>query len=116
MTRFYWIKYTLKHKRAFLRVEKQLLGYNTLRGYLHDLDKVILYPILGKELTSKLHKKWSRHHNRARTIQDMMEVVCDWECARFTKEDKPLSAREFLYKHNQDVINRFEPILQLLGL
>lgn len=35
------IVYTMKHKRAFLRVEKELLGHNTVRGFLHDLDKVL---------------------------------------------------------------------------
>lgn len=33
------IKYTMKHRKAFRAVEKQLLGHNTIRGYLHDLDK-----------------------------------------------------------------------------
>lgn len=37
------IKYTMKHRKAFRAVEKQLLGHNTIRGYLHDLDKVFLY-------------------------------------------------------------------------
>lgn len=37
------IKYTLEHRKAFRVVEKQLLGHNTIRGYLHDLDKVFLY-------------------------------------------------------------------------
>lgn len=31
------IKYTMKHRKAFRAVEKQLLGHNTIRGYLHDL-------------------------------------------------------------------------------
>ena len=36
------ISYTWKHKIAFLKVEKQLLGKNTLSGYLHDIDKILL--------------------------------------------------------------------------
>lgn len=40
------IAYTIKHRKAFRRVEKELLGHNTLRGILHDLDKVFLYMIL----------------------------------------------------------------------
>ena len=39
------IIYTVKHRKAFRRVEKELLGHNTLRGILHDLDKVFLYMI-----------------------------------------------------------------------
>ena len=37
------IKYTLRHKKAFLKVEKELRGKNTLKGYLHDVDKPFLY-------------------------------------------------------------------------
>ena len=50
MNRFQAMMYTWRHKKAFLKVEKELLGKNTIRGYLHDADKLILYPILGKKL------------------------------------------------------------------
>ena len=40
------IAYTIKHRKAFRNVEKELLGHNTIRGVLHDLDKVFLYMIL----------------------------------------------------------------------
>lgn len=39
------IAYTLRHRKAFRRVEKELLGHSTLRGIFHDLDKVFLYMI-----------------------------------------------------------------------
>ena len=42
----YKIKYSLEHRKAFLDLEKKLLGKNTVRGYLHDLDKIILYHFL----------------------------------------------------------------------
>lgn len=45
------IKYTLKHRKAFRAVEKQLLGHNTIRGYLHDLDKVFLYMVMDYKRT-----------------------------------------------------------------
>lgn len=59
------IVYTMKHKRAFLRVEKELLGHNTVRGFLHDLDKVFIYLVTPKsweKKVSKFHRKYSRHH------------------------------------------------------
>ena len=43
------IKYTLKHRKAFRIIERQLLGHNTIRGYLHDLDKIFLYMIMDYE-------------------------------------------------------------------
>ena len=56
------IKYTLKHRKAFRAVEKQLLGHNTIRGYLHDLDKVFLYMVMDYKCAHKIHRSHSRHH------------------------------------------------------
>lgn len=110
------IKYTLKHKRAFLKVEKELLGRNTIRGYLHDLDKVFMYTILSYETTRKIHKKYSRHHMRARCKRDYIQQVIDWESAHLTKEDKPLSAYETMICYYSDKIDIYEPIMNELGL
>lgn len=40
---FKQIKYTLDHRKAFRKVEKELLVKNTLSSYLHNFDKVFLY-------------------------------------------------------------------------
>ena len=56
------IKYTLKHRKAFRIIERQLLGHNTIRGYLHDLDKIFLYMIMDYERVYKIHRGHSRHH------------------------------------------------------
>jgi hypothetical protein len=50
------IVYTMKHKRAFLRVEKELLGHNTVRGFLHDLDKVFVYLVTPKIFQTSSYK------------------------------------------------------------
>lgn len=103
-----YIKYTWNHKKAFLKVEKILLGKNTIRGYLHDVDKLFMYMFLSKKLANKLHRKYSHHHiNKAKTIADYTQMIIDWECARFTKEDKPLDAFETLYKYYPQL----EPII-----
>lgn len=105
MNRFQAMRYTLMHKKAFLIIEKRALGKNTLRGYLHDVDKLILYPILGKDKTHKFHRKHSKHHfDNVRTIQDKIQMLIDWESARYTKPDKPLSAFGFMmerYPHSK---------------
>ena len=90
------IKYTSKHKIAFLKMEKQLLGKNTFRSYLHDLDKLIMY-IVGfpKKLAHNIHVATAPHHVRNGKIKKPIQAIIDWECARFTKPDKPLNAREF---------------------
>lgn len=111
-----YIQYTWKHKKAFLKIEKELKGYNTFRGYTHDLLKLVLYFILPKNIVSKLHTKYSRHHDRAKTMEDYAQKVFDYESARYTKPDKPLSAREFIYTKKKNEIGIFEPLLQKYGL
>lgn len=91
-------KYTWEHKKAFLKVEKILRGKNTLRGYLHDTDKLFLYLFFDKKKVHKIHRNKSRHHTiKARTKEDYIQMAIDWECARITKPDKPMNAYETLY-------------------
>lgn len=117
LMRLQLVNYTLKHRKAFREVEKELFGNVTFRGCVHDLDKVFLYPILGKKLTTKIHRKFARHHvNSAHTQKDFKQMVVDWECARFTKVDKPLNAYDTLYKFYPEWEDRILPILQELGL
>lgn len=111
------IIYTLDHKKAFLKMEKKLLGKNTIRGYLHDLDKIVLKLFLDKETVSKLHRSYSRHHiNRAHTRKDYIQMVIDWECSRYTKPDKPLTARETLHKFFPKLELKILPILDEFSL
>lgn len=111
------ILYTLEHRKAFLEVEKKLLGHNTIRGYFHDLDKVILKLFLSKDIVQKIHRKHSRHHAKnAYTKQDYIQMIIDWECARYTKPDKPLNARETLYKFYPELESKIIPILEEFNL
>lgn len=113
------ISYTLRHKKAFLKVEKQLRGKNTLRGYLHDIDKPFLYLALWikYEDIQKIHRKNSKHHvrnNLVKSKDDLIDTVIDWECARITKPDKPLNAYETLLKFYPDKKDEFLPIIREL--
>jgi len=111
------INYTWQHKKAFLKVEKNLLGHNTIRGYLHDLDKIFLKIFLDSKTVHNLHRKHSRHHEiKAKTKEDYIQMIIDWECARFTKPDKPLNARETLYKFYPNLKHEIEPLLAALKL
>lgn len=117
MNRFHYIGYTLAHRKAFRKVEKELFGRVSIRGYLHDLDKVFLYLIVGKKKGSKLHRKYSRHHEKkARTRKDFEQMVVDWECVRFTKADKPLNAYDTLYRYYPHLESVIIPILQEVHL
>ena len=98
------INYTWQHKKAYLTVEKELTSKNTLSGYLHDLDKIIMYALfVPKETVSSIHRKLSSHHEQNSKIKNIKEAIIDWECARFTKPDKPLNARETYYKYYKNV-------------
>lgn len=111
--------YTWEHKKAFIITEKKLTGKNTLRGYMHDTDKLFLYLLFTKKETSKIHRTYARHHKENdlyKTKNDMVQMMIDWECNSLTKKDKPESAREFLNKKYPYEVNRYIPILEELGI
>ena len=111
------ILYSWKHRKAFVKLEKELLGKNTIRGYLHDVDKIILYHFLPTEFVHTCHQWWSKHHERrAKTHDDFVQMAIDWECARFTKPDKPLDAYDTLYKFYPHMEDEILPILKELNL
>lgn len=117
MNRFQAMKYTWKHKIAFLKTEKEILGKNTIRGLLHDTDKLLLYPIFGVKKTHQFHRTHSKHHyNNVVSEKDKIQLIIDWECARYTKPDKPLTAREYLNKRYKDDTKGISEILDKLGL
>ena len=105
------IPYTWKHYLAFLKVEKQLLGYYKYK--FHDWDKIAMYiflPFLGTRIIGQLHQRCQNHHPIYSVGKDKVknykyptdvnweEAIIDWECARITKPDKPLNAKDTLKK------------------
>ena len=112
------IRYTQAHRKAYKKIEKELLGHNTWRSYVHDLDKVILYNFLPFEKVKKFHRSTARHHeNRVRkTKNDYIDMIIDWECARFTKPDKPLNAYDTLYKFYPNLEKEILPLLKKYNL
>ena len=110
------INYTWQHKKAFLQVERDLLGKNTIQGYLHDTDKLFMYIIgVPKNLAHKIHVSIAPHHIRKGKVKSPMQAIIDWESARYTKPDKPLSAREY-YEQKCPKIPVIEMLLNKYGL
>ena len=118
-------RYSWRHKIAFLKTERQLLGHNTWRGYMHDIDKLLyLYPaalIFGrtKKWASARHRNHSHHHvenAHKKCRADYIEMIIDWECARYTKPDKPMNAYETMNKLYPQMRAHLLPIMQELGL
>lgn len=117
MDRLKKIIYTLKHRRAFKKVEKKLFGKKSKMWILHDIEKPILYLLLGVKLGSKIHRHFSKHHVKSiRKKKDWRQMVVDWECARLTKPDKPLNAYETMLKYYPETESHILPILKNLGL
>ena len=109
------IKYTLEHKKAFKKVEKEFLGHNTWRSIVHDIDKVILYNFWEHKRVKEFHRKTARHHvenNIKKRKGDYIEMIIDWECARYSKPDKPLNAYDTLYNLYPDLEEIILPILK----
>lgn len=89
------IKYTMAHRKCLNKIAKS-------KGYyfpFHDLDKIFLYIFFGKKITGKLHRLYSKHHERMINgkldIRNKIEAIFDWESCRFTKKDKPMTAYEY---------------------
>ncbi|MBQ8750575.1 MAG: hypothetical protein IJZ30_02935 [Alphaproteobacteria bacterium] len=117
--RYDHIVYTLKHKIAFLEVEKKLRGHNTIRGYLHDIDKPFLYLALWLDMKDiqTIHRRNNKHHvrnNLKKSKEDLIDTIIDWECARITKLDKPLNAYQTLMKFYPEYKDEFLPIIKEL--
>ena len=84
---------------------------STLLGF----DKVILYNIWPHKKVKNFHRATARHHsenNIKKTRNDYIEMIIDWECARYTKPDKPLNAYDTLYKWYPELEKEILPILE----
>lgn len=103
--------YTFMHRRALRYVLDSYFPdhpmYDDLdyRAEIHDLDKA-LYLILGgdKKQASAYHRATNPHHmegNAAPSNLDMIEAIIDYECAGFTKADKPLNAYDTVIQWNK---------------
>lgn len=112
--RFKKMQYTLRHRKAFRQVEKELTGRVSLSGWMHDLDKVILYLIFGVKITSKIHHAIAGHHvpNCLSSNKNKIQAIIDWECARITKPDKPLNAHDTLLKYYSEYTDQFMPLIK----
>lgn len=99
------LEYTFEHRQAFAFTAAKLFGTDPLypmlekRARLHDLDKAFLYSLVSKQDASAFHKLVSSHHieNTApKSKLDLLEAYVDWDCAGYTKPDKPDNAWDAL--------------------
>ena len=116
-----YIEYTYKHRKIviylankYYKDNKELLD----KVKLHDLDKLFMYLFYEKEDASNIHRDLMSHHQNkiVKDKLDYMEMVLDWESARYTKPDKPLNAYDTLYMFYPGLEEHILPILKELGI
>ena len=117
MKNFEHIKYTYKHRKIVMRLAEKYFNDNSEvleQVKQHDLDKLYLYLFYDKKTVSRIHREQSSHHENdlEKTYLDYVEMVLDWESARYTKPDKPLNAYDTLVKFYPGMTDVILPILQ----
>lgn len=125
MKNFDWCVYTYKHRRAFVYVVNRLIKDPVLktemlkRARVHDMDKMLLYLFWDQDRSQRYHVEHVSHHlesGRPQSRYDMVETVIDYECAPYTKPDKPLNAYDFVCKLlDMEILDR-EKADQLLDI
>lgn len=110
--------YTFKHRKIVMFLANKYVKNSREKILkqieLHDLDKLFMYMFYNKKDVSKIHRMYSVHHDNElpKTYEDYVEMVLDWESARYTKPDKPLNAYDTLYKYFSHMEQEVLPILK----
>lgn len=118
------IPYSFIHSLCYRKVEHHLLGRHIHNW--HDFDKILLFiifPWLGPDCINAIHVltqnhhpiywvqnlegKWIKHLKIADEV-DWEQAIIDWECARFTKPDKPLDAYDTYLKYYKSLDDEFD--------
>ena len=112
------LKYTYKHRKVVMYLANKYIKENKDaildKMKNHDLDKMFMYLFYEKRDVSQMHRKLSSHHDNEieKDYMDYVEMVLDWESARYTKPDKPLNAYDTLYKYYPAMEEKIMPILK----
>ena len=120
MNNFNDLVYTYKHRKIVMYLAKKYFNDPILldKVYEHDMDKMYLLLFYEKKNINKYHSIVSHHHDNEipKTELDYIEMVLDWESARYTKDDKPLNAFDTLNKYYPHLKEQILPYLEKMGL
>lgn len=116
-----YIKYTYKHRKIVMKLAEVYFKDNEEvleQVKYHDLDKLFLYLFYDKKTVSKINRDVTSHHENdlEKTYLDYVEMVLDWESARYTKPDKPLNAYDTLVNYYPTMEGEILPILEMMGI
>ena len=113
--------YTYKHRKILNYLANKYFKDNKeLKERLkyHDMDKMYLLLFYDKKDIESYHRTMSSHHDNEITKNelDYIEMILDWESARYTKDDKPLNAYDTMIKFYPHLKKNILPILKRIGL
>lgn len=120
MKNFEKILYTYKHRKVLFKLAQKYYNNQEFLEKIknHDLDKMFMLLFYEKKDIENIHRKSSYHHDNElnKTKDNYVEMILDWESARYTKPDKPLNAYDTLYKFYPHLEDKILPILKELKL
>lgn len=126
-----WCIYTYRHRKAFEYCVRRYIHEPVLReemlmrAAVHDMDKMTMYLFMDQKEAQEMHVDTQPHHlenDLPRTYEDLVETVIDYECAPYTKPDKPLNAFDFTNLLmdrkilDEETGNRLISIMEELGI
>lgn len=120
MKNFDKLVYTYKHRKILNFLAKKYFDDPKVLERLkhHDMDKMYLLLFYKKKDIESYHRSMSSHHDNdiKKTELDYIEMVLDWESARYTKDDKPFNAYDTMCKFYPHLEKELLPILKKIGL
>ncbi len=120
MKNFDKLVYTYKHRKILTYLAEKYYNNEELIKQLenHDMDKMYSLLFYDKKDINKFHRALSTHHDNdiPKTELDYVEMILDWESARYTKDDKPLNAYDTLIKFYPHLEDQILPLLKKMGM
>lgn len=125
MLNYEYCAYTYRHRKALLYlIEKKITDPELKKKMIkkakvHDMDKMFLYKYLPKKVASEYHRSHASHHmenDLPKTFEDKVEAIFDYECAAYTKPDKPLNAYDTIVKFKPQLLNELVDILKQFNM
>lgn len=113
-----YIEYTYLHRKVVIYLANKYIKRDKEKILkqiqYHDMDKLFMYLFYDKKDVSAMHRKLTSHHENEieKNYIDYIEMILDWESARYTKPDKPLNAYDTLYKYYPNMEHEILPILK----
>lgn len=120
-----YLCYTYMHRKAFEFVVRKLftgkseLNIMLLEAKEHDLDKSLLYTMISKQAASEYHRSTCNHHMEnelPKSDFDILAAVVDYECAGYTKPDKPRNAYDTVMEFKPTNSDRLIAKMEELGI